>query len=41
LPQAQLAAALEQSNGNVSAAAESLKLHRTQFRRWAKGYGLI
>lgn len=41
IPKAQLAAALEQSSGNISAAAESLKLHRTQFRRWAKGYGLI
>lgn len=33
--------ALAVHDGNASAAARSLGVHRTQFRRWAKGYGLL
>ncbi len=33
--------ALRESDGNISAAARSLSLHRTQFRRFMERYGLI
>ena len=38
--QAEIAAALEAHQGNVSAAARALKVHRTQLRRWMAGEGL-